>query len=315
MMTKIPIDFPTLIAIVSALLAYAGWSIISDDFIFVNRARRISNQIELAELQASGQVFDSKPTAMNQNLRQALSMVLAFIAAFLISLATTTSLEISLAISLLVTSLPFILARRKLEKLRKSQDRSWPVAIDSVISSLQAGQSISEAVRSVATHGPTEVRPIFIRISAQLESGELLENALEREILRVSSGIADQTLTALILAKEFGGRDITTTLRMLSNFLREENEALEEIDTRFGWVRNSAVLGAVAPWLLLALLSTQRNTVLAYQSNAGRLVLSFGVIATAAAFLWMERVSRLPESPRPLRPRRINEIRDQGQVP
>ncbi|MFM7860312.1 MAG: secretion system protein, partial [Candidatus Nanopelagicaceae bacterium] len=116
------------------------------------------------------------------------------------------------------------------------------------------------------------------------------------EILK--SSIADQTLSSLQLAKEFGGQDVTTTLRLLSNFLRESDAALEEIETKFSWVRNSAVLGAAAPWLLLALLSTQENTVEAYRTSGGKLVLSIGVVATAAAYLLMERISRIPESPR-----------------
>ena len=61
----------------------------------------------------------------------------------------------------------------------------------------------------------------------------------------LDSATADQTLSTLLFAKQFGGREVISTLRMLSTFLREEIKVREEIDTRFGWVRNSAVLVAV----------------------------------------------------------------------
>lgn len=291
---------PVLVASLSAILAYLGWSKLSEDLHLSNRARRVEFAMDNPHLDGL-QVAKGNPN--QSTLRQTLNVFLSFLTSFLVSMIITTSIEISLSIALLFTSLPFLASKRKQIKLRKNQDRAWPIAIDAIISSLQAGQSISESIRSVSSHGPQELQPIFQRIERRLEEGELLEIALESEIIRVDTGIADQTLTALILAKEFGGRDVTTTLRMLSNFLREEQEAIEEIETKFGWVRNSALLGAVAPWLLLALLSTQKNTIIAYQSNAGRIVLSIGVIATAIAFIWMERVARLPEQPRPLRVR------------
>lgn len=301
---------PILLASASAFIAYLGWSKLSHDLQFSSRARRLEYDLdnpgrEKSELSlgspVSRRMDREKNPSSQQTLKQALSLFLAFFASFLVALFITTSIEISLSISLLFTALPFIASRRKLAKLRKYEDRAWPIAIDAIISSLQAGQSISESIKSVSSHGPSELIQIFERIQARLEAGESLEDSLQKEILRVDTGIADQTLTALILAKEYGGRDVTTTLRMLSSFLREENEALEEIETKFGWVRNSALLGAIAPWLLLALLSTQKSTIIAYQSSAGRVVLSIGVIATAIAFIWMERVARLPDPPRPLK--------------
>ncbi len=322
-MSNVPISFsPILIASISALLAYLGWSKLSHDLQFSSRARRLEFELDNPGLAISGfasgnsesrdiskskgnsksrRLAREKNSSSQETVKQILSLFLAFFTSFLIALVITTSIEISLSISLLFTALPFIASRRKLVKLRKNENRAWPIAIDAIISSLQAGQSISESIQSVSAHGPPELSQIFQRIEARLEAGEVLEDALEKEIIRVDTGVADQTLTALILAKEYGGRDVTTTLRMLSSFLREENDALEEIETKFGWVRNSALLGAIAPWLLLALLSTQKSTIIAYQSSAGRVVLSIGVIATAIAFIWMDRVARLPDQPRPLK--------------
>jgi hypothetical protein len=51
-------------------------------------------------------------------------------------------------------------------------------------------------------------------------------------------------------------------------------------------------------WVLLLLLSTQPATAGAVSSGSGVLVLIFGIAMTAVAYLWMAKLSQLPELPR-----------------
>lgn len=297
---------PVLIAIFSATLSYIGWTQISKSIdgkgIFTRRNRRYFEQTSSSPTSSdrSEHGFWEK-REVRSTLNQIVQMFLAFGASLLISMLLTTSVEISLAVSLLVTAIPFFIAKRSAEKKRRSEELAWPSAIDALISSLQAGQPIAEAVQSLASFGPEELSSSFSRVKGKIERGETLETSLLSEMKLLDSSASDQTLTTLLIAKEFGGRDVTVTLRLLSSFLRDDFEAQEEIKTKFGWIRNSALLGAAAPWLILLLLSAQKDTVAAYQSSSGKTVLSIGVIATAIAFLWMERVARMPEPARPLR--------------
>ncbi|MBU3716320.1 MAG: hypothetical protein FGM63_04700 [Candidatus Nanopelagicaceae bacterium] len=305
------ISTPVLAGLIAAGLALLGWHRIADESIFrLYQKERLTNrsrELELGKLKgedlgarvSNAFVTDQKSLRTSKQLLQ---IIAALSSSFIITLMLTTSLQISLAISLLFTGLPFILAKRKSEKFRVERDQAWPVAIDEIVASLQAGLSITESVTALAEQGPPQLQATFRRVREGLSGGEDIEKLLRIEMQILDSSTADQTLSTLLFAKQFGGREVISTLRMLSTFLREEIKVREEIDTRFGWVRNSAVLGAVAPWLLLALLSTQRSTVEAYQTTAGVSILSLGVIFTAIAFLWMERVSRMPTPPRPLRP-------------
>jgi tight adherence protein B len=88
---------------------------------------------------------------------------------------------------------------------------------------------------------------------------------------------------------------------LLAEFVREDLAVVEEIRTKFGWVKNSAVLATAAPWVLLVLLSTQGSTREAFATYDGLRILTLGIVMTAAAFLWMERVGALPNVPRALR--------------
>lgn len=182
-------------------------------------------------------------------------------------------------------------------KLR-NREGAWPVAIENVVSALHAGTPIAESIRILAQHSPENLRDIWIDVDNALRHGGNFEEVLRSASTRLNSGRADQFFLTLIFAKEYGGTSVQRSLRFLANFIREEQQVIEEIETKFGWVRNSAVLAAIAPWILLLILSSQPTTVTAYSTDGGRIILSLGVIATAVAYLWMERISRLPIAPR-----------------
>lgn len=307
---------PLIAALIAATFALFGWHLIEDHvfsriYALTRRNSAIENISPKFEAEGSDIIESRKSNILPSqkqiqtsrrrntlNFREAISMFLAFVSAFGLSFVLTSSKEISASIAILGTSIPFILVKKKAKSLLRVKERAWPEAIDNIVSALLAGNSIAEAVSALGNAGPLPLRATFTRIAEKIKQGISFEVALVEETGLLQSATADQTLSSLLLAKEFGGRDVTNTLRLLSTFLREQDESLEEIETKFGWVRNSALLGAAAPWLLLALLSTQQNTVDAYQTSAGRAVLSFGVIATAVAYLLMERIARAPNLPR-----------------
>ncbi len=234
-------------------------------------------------------------------MRALLLVCTSIIFTFLVMLLLTNSKQISIAISALSTSIPFMINKQRAEKVMRARESSWPEVIDSLVSALQSGVSISDAVLALAEHAPAALRPNFIRVKMAVHQGEGLELALKREKEDLKSAISDQVFETLIVAKEFGGRDSNNALRLLSEFVRDDLDVLEEIRTKFGWIKNSATLATVAPWILLVLLSSQRSTVEAFSTSSGVKILACGVIMTALAYLWMERVGRIPIAARALR--------------
>lgn len=282
---------PISLAFLSALLAYFGW--------------RLQFPASRSEATIGGGANYSRNKSL-ASFRQGLTILVSVAAIFPTALLLTSSVEISFALSTISTAIPFAIARQRGVKTRKARERAWPECIDSAISALNSGQSITEALIALSDHGPEILRPHFVSIRNRLQKGTMLQTALAEELALLDSPVGEQVFMTLSYAKEYGGRDVTTTLRLLANFLRDEAQIRDEIEARFGWVKNSALLGAIAPWLLLALLSLQQETVAAFATSAGRLVLTFGVVATAGAFIWMDRIARLPEPPRPFRPDSIH---------
>jgi tight adherence protein B len=233
--------------------------------------------------------------------RSAITLIITLISSYLTTFLLTSSEAISIAIATLSSALPFLICRGRNLKRQREQEVAWPEAIDSLVSALQAGISISEALTQLALHGPKVLRPSFAQIQSNLLSVGNFEQVLLKEKKRLDSAISDQVFETLIISKDFGGKDANNALRLLAEFVREDIAVAEEIRTKFGWIRNSALLATAAPWLLLILLSTQDSTVEIYSTPSGALVLSLGVVMTATAYIWMEKVGSLPAAPRALR--------------
>lgn len=242
-----------------------------------------------------------RSSASSINLRQCGAILLTTLSVFLVAFIVTSSKTIAGAISSLSTAIPFMINKYRAQARVRSKELAWPEAIDSLVSALQSGLSITDSLMGLAERGPLVLRDSFVRIRVGLQQGEVFESVLKREKAALNSAISDQVFETLVLAKDFGGRDSNNALRLLAEFIREDLDVVEEIRTKFGWIRNSAALATAAPWILLILLSSQSSTVAAFSTSAGIQVLSIGVVMTAVAYLWMERVGTLPQMARALR--------------
>ena len=237
---------------------------------------------------------------MNKLIIQAIVIFGSFLASYFISHIISRSDEISIAISLVLAALPQLVSRKRIELRRKQIESNWPIAIESVVSALHSGRSITEALVELEEYGPTELSNSWMRISNKLRDGYTVDQVLREESGELGSPRADQFFATMIFAKEYGGNSVQSSLRQLAQLMREEHQVHEEIETKFGWVRNSAILAAIAPWLLLIILTSQPRTIEAFATDGGKTILSLGVVATAVAYLWMERLAKLPQVPRTL---------------
>ena len=98
-----------------------------------------------------------------------------------------------------------------------------------------------------------------------------------------------------------GGSDLGRLLRSLSAFLRDDARTRAELEARQSWTVNGARLAVAGPWAVLALLATRPESVQAYNSTAGAVVLATGAALSILAYRLMLRIGRLPEEVRVLR--------------
>jgi tight adherence protein B len=213
-------------------------------------------------------------------------------------LLITRSVVIALAFGTLAAGIAFVTVRAKNNLNEAALIAAWPEVIDHLMSGIQSGLSLTESLAGLSTRGPEVLRPAFTQFKATLYgSGDLTQAIQELKALFAHHG-SDQIFEVLIISKALGGSELLQILRSLGDFLRQDLALRREIEVKHGWIKNSAHLSAAAPWILLLLLSTQPSTAAAYSTPTGAMILIAGLVMTAIAYIWMNRLGRLPQTPR-----------------
>ena len=217
---------------------------------------------------------------------------------FVMAFGFSHSFYISCALLTLIIAIGVI--RNMNQNLRQSHslDEAWPEVIDLLISGIQSGMSLTESFMGLEERGPTALRSIISAANKDLRVHGDFERTLSEIKTELSSSSCDQICEAISLSRKLGGSELIIVLRTLGDYLRSDLATRREIDVKHGWIKNSAHLSAVAPWLLLLLLSTQKTTADAFSTPTGILILISGVVATCVAYLWMNYLARLPQAPR-----------------
>jgi tight adherence protein B len=230
------------------------------------------------------------------------SKVLQTVASVLIAgilvLLFSQSLVISIAFSLFVGIFITVAQNKSADKKSLEIQSAAPEMIDHLITGLQSGLSLSESLSGLAIRGPSVLAPYFEDFQGELrESGDFY-GSLERVKHELAEPSTDLVIEAILISKTLGGAELMNILRLLGNFIREDLALRREISIKQNWIKNSAHLSAGAPWILLLLLSTQRSTVEAFSNTAGIMILFSGLLMTSIAYLWMNRLGRIPQQTR-----------------
>jgi len=187
---------------------------------------------------------------------------------------------------------------KRKESLIIERTNSLPEIIDLIISGLQAGVSITETLANLGKFGPICVTDIFTQFEVNLRNNGNIQSELNNLKDKFQDPLADQLFETLIYANKFGGRNAIKILHELSEFVAADISLRSEIQARFSWVKNSAALASIAPWLLYLILRTQENAKIAYNQPIGQLFMVIGFVFTVIAYLWMQRIATLPKTKR-----------------
>lgn len=216
---------------------------------------------------------------------------------------------LSSATAWLVTSLPVVAAlaavfgavapstwlRGKARARRRSRRALWPDVCDLLIASVRAGMSLPDSVASLSVSAPPELRPAFVEFASDLVASGHFDSAVLRLKATLGDPSSDRIIETLRMARHVGGTELTPVLRALSASVRADTSLRGEVEARQSWIRGAAVLGVVAPWLVLALLATRPEGAQAYASPEGTLLVIAGATVSLIAYRLMVRLGRLPE--------------------
>jgi tight adherence protein B len=221
--------------------------------------------------------------------------------AFGLVVGLTRTLAVAACFAVFGGCLPTLVVRRMRRRRQGAMREVWPEAIDNLASAVRAGMSLPEGLSALAIRGPVELRPPFARFAAAYRASGRFGDCLDALKADLADPVGDRVCETMRVAREVGGSDLATVLRTLSELLRADARTRAELETRQGWVVNAARLAVAAPWAVLLLLGTQPQTLRAYDSPGGTLLLAVGAVVCVVAYRVMLRIGRLPEEQRVLR--------------
>jgi tight adherence protein B len=193
---------------------------------------------------------------------------------------------------------PLMVIRRRGRQRTLALRRSWPEAVDTLVSAIRAGMSLPEAVIELSRCGPQPLREACAQFAAEYRASGSFATALDALQRHLADPVADRVVASLRIARDVGGSDLGVVLRTLSSLLREDARTRGEIEARQSWTVSAARLAVAAPWITLALLCTRAEAIEAYASAGGAFVLLVAAALSVVAYQLMLRIGRLPAEAR-----------------
>jgi tight adherence protein B len=219
---------------------------------------------------------------------------------FLLVQVISRTLPVALVFGVMAGYLPLAAVQGRARRRQRELAEVWPEAVDNLASAVRAGLSLAEALTQLGQRGPEPLREAFVAFGTDYQVTGRFGECLDRLKVRLSDPVGDRVVEGLRIAREVGGGELGSLLRNLSTYLREDARTRSELESRQAWTVNGARLAVSAPWLVLLMLSFQREVITRYASPSGVVVLVVGAVLCLAAYRLMVRIGRLPSERRVL---------------
>ena len=184
---------------------------------------------------------------------------------------------------------------RGVRRLLRTRRGLWPDVCDLLIASVRAGMSLPDAVASLAESAPAALRPAFAAFARDVAASGHFDSSAAAPEDALADPTADRIIETLRMARQVGGTELTPVLRALAASVRADAALRAEVESRQSWIRGAAVLGVVAPWVILAMLAMRPEGAEAYGSPEGVVLILAGAAVSFVAYRVMLRIGRLPE--------------------
>ena len=215
-----------------------------------------------------------------------------------VTLALVPVLALAVAAGIVVALAPVALVSWRAAARRRAGRILWPDLVDHLVSAVRSGLALPDSVVTLAHSGPAPTREAFAAFERDYRATANFSACLDNAKARLADPVADRILETLRMSREVGGSELTTVLRNLSSYLRQETAIRTEVEARQSWVLNAARLGIAAPWVILLLLASRPEAAAAYNTAAGAVLIAGGATVTVVAYRVMVALGRLPQERR-----------------
>jgi len=285
------------VSIAIGLLLGAGLVLTASPWLWPRRTLRASR---LSETDAFGVkellVQAGLPTISPGTFAAGSALVGIAVAALTFALLPVAAL--ALAAGTAATAAPVLIVTWRARRRRLVLRMVWPDVVDQLVSAVRSGLALPDGLATLSRSGPAATREPFRQFETEYRLTGNFSLCLDDLKPRLADPVADRILETLRMSREVGGSELTTVLRNLSAYLRQEAAVRAELEARQSWVMNAAKLGVAAPWVVLLLLATRPEAAAAYNSSGGVALIIGGLVVSIAAYRVMIGIGRLPEERR-----------------
>jgi len=227
----------------------------------------------------------------------AVSAVLGAATAFAV-LAVFGIPVLAVVAAIVAALLPTLLIAARARSRRRATRVIWPDIVDQLVSAVRSGLALPDGLSTLAISGPQITRPAFHQFATDYRVTGNFGSCIDDLKDALADPVADRILETLRMSREVGGSELTTVLRNLSAYLRQEGAIRSEVEARQSWVVNAAKLGVAAPWVILLLLATRPEAAAAYNSAGGIALILAGLLVSVVAYRLMIALGRFPDGRR-----------------
>lgn len=180
--------------------------------------------------------------------------------------------------------------RRRLRQI----DEQLPDAIEEMARAIHAGGTLEQAIGMVAADTPGALGDEFRWCSRQLQLGLPVSIAMRTLSSRIRL-LSIRTLAVILAVHHQTGGNLASTLERLAAVAHSRRVFRRQVRATTGAARMSAqLIAAAAPFLFVVLLFVQPDHInRLLDENAGRVMLTVGVMLEIIGVVWLGRLMRV----------------------
>lgn len=221
--------------------------------------------------------------------------------AWLVVAAFTGSALVALVPSLAVGLIPATYVRSRAQRRHNERLAAWPDAMRSLVSSLQAGTSLHQALLELGRSGPVPLREVWVRYQRLTDHGLPETRALDVVRRELADPLSDRICEVLAIATTKGSRIALRVLRDIADAAAADVQLGERLQTAALEQRLNARAVFALPWITLIVLCGRPGPFRDfYASGQGASVLLLAAAMSTAGMFLVRRLSRTPDEPRVL---------------
>lgn len=233
------------------------------------------------------------------NPRQFLIMTIGsmFLTFLIISIFSRAPL-VALVPSIAAGALPYMSIAKKRNLRMRELSLVWPDALRDLGATLSSGHPLSYALSTLATTGPSAIKPYMKRFSS-LERTMGFAPALETVREEMSDATTDRIVEVLIVAQERGGKVVRDIIDDLIESTTQDIALADSIQSESLEMKINSRAVVVLPWCVLVLLTLSGGVFRAfYSSKSGAVIIFIGAILSAIGIYILSKFSKVDVEPR-----------------